>query len=49
MTFHSRRRRPDERPDAILDAALAVFTEIGYDRATVEEIACRARVSKGTG
>lgn len=48
MTFHSRRRRPDERPDAILDAALAVFTEIGYDRATVEEIACRARVSKGT-
>jgi AcrR family transcriptional regulator len=48
MTIHPRRRRPDDRPDAILDAALAVFTDVGYDRATVEEIARRARVSKGT-
>lgn len=48
MTIHPRRRRPDDRPDAILDAALAVFTDVGYDRATVEEIARHARVSKGT-
>ena len=48
MTFHPRRRRPDERPDAILEAALCIFSESGYDRATVEAIAHRAQVSKGT-
>ncbi len=48
MTAHPRKREPDKRPDAILDAALDVFTEVGYDRATVEAIATRARVSKGT-
>lgn len=48
MNAHVRRREPDKRPDAILDAALEVFSEMGYDRASVEVIATRAKVSKGT-
>jgi AcrR family transcriptional regulator len=40
-------RRPEARPDEILDAALAVFTELGFAGARVEDIAARAGLSKG--
>lgn len=42
------RRRKDARPQEILEAALAVFAEKGFAAAKMEEIAARARVSKGT-
>ena len=42
------RRRAEARPDEVLDAALAVFTEKGFAAAKVEEVARRAGVSKGT-
>jgi AcrR family transcriptional regulator len=42
------RRRPTERPQELLDAALVVFSEHGLARARVEDIAARAGVSKGT-
>ena len=41
------RRRAGARPDEILDAALAVFTEKGFDAARVDDIAARAGLSKG--
>ena len=41
------RRRAEARPDEILDAALAVFTEKGFDPARVDDIAARAGISKG--
>lgn len=41
------RRRAEARPDEILDAALAVFTEKGFDAARVDEIAAAAKISKG--
>ncbi|HNR78583.1 MAG TPA: TetR/AcrR family transcriptional regulator [Parvularculaceae bacterium] len=41
------RRRSQARPDEILDAALAVFTERGFDAARVDDIASRAGISKG--
>ena len=41
-------RRPEARPEEILDAALEVFGEQGYARARLEEVAQRAGVSKGT-
>lgn len=41
------RRRKEARPDEILDAALDLFVEKGFDRTKVEEIARRAGVSKG--
>ncbi len=41
------RRRAGARPDEILDAALAVFTEKGFDAARVDEIAAEAGISKG--
>ncbi|MFZ5618133.1 MAG: TetR/AcrR family transcriptional regulator [Pseudomonadota bacterium] len=41
------RRRAEARPDEILDAALAVFTEKGFDAARVDDIAGRAGLSKG--
>ena len=37
-----------ERRDRILEAAIEVFAEKGYDRATVDDIAERADVGKGT-
>ena len=43
----ARVRRPEARPDEILDAALAVFSEVGFAAARVEDIAARAGVSKG--
>jgi AcrR family transcriptional regulator len=44
----TRRRAPDERPQQILDAALAVFDEQGLDGARLDDIARRAGISKGT-
>jgi len=40
-------RRPDARPREILDAALRVFSEAGYERATIADVARRAGVSTG--
>lgn len=40
------RRRSDERPDEILDAALDEFVERGFDQARVEDVAKRAGLSK---
>lgn len=42
-----RARRPEERPQEILDAALTVFAERGYHDARLEEIAEAAGVTKG--
>mgnify|MGYP001268534874 CR=1 FL=1 len=41
------KRRAEARPDEILDAALAVFTEKGFEAARVDDIAARAGISKG--
>jgi AcrR family transcriptional regulator len=43
-----RRRAPDERPQQIVDAALAVFDEQGLDGARLDDIARRAGIAKGT-
>lgn len=40
------RRRAESRPDEILDAALAEFTERGFDAARMEDVAKRAGISK---
>jgi AcrR family transcriptional regulator len=40
-------RRAEARPEEILDAALAEFTERGFDAARMEDIAKRAGISKG--
>ena len=42
------RRRKDARPQEILEAALSVFAEKGFAATRMDEIAVRARVSKGT-
>ncbi len=42
-----RRLPPDERRSEIFDAALKVFSELGYDRATLNEVVERVGVSKG--
>jgi len=47
MLDPKRRRRPETRPDEILDAALAVFSEKGFAAARVEDVATRAGLSKG--
>lgn len=41
------RRRKDERPAEIVEAALAVFAEKGFAAAKLDEIARRAGMSKG--
>jgi AcrR family transcriptional regulator len=41
-------RRPESRPQEILEAALHVFGEQGFARTRLEEVARRAGVSKGT-
>ena len=41
-------RRPKARPEELIDAALAVFGEHGFRAASLEEVARRAGVSKGT-
>ena len=48
MPQTKRQRRPEDRPEEILDAALAVFNEQGFSAARVEDIARRAGLSKGT-
>jgi len=40
------RRRAEDRPDEILDAALEEFTERGFDATRVEDVAARAEISK---
>ncbi|HKG91620.1 MAG TPA: helix-turn-helix domain-containing protein [Gemmatimonadaceae bacterium] len=42
-----RRKAPEERREEIFSAALELFSEVGYERATLNEIAARAGVSKG--
>jgi AcrR family transcriptional regulator len=42
-----RSRRPEARPDEILNAALKVFTEKGFAAARVDDVAAAAGVSKG--
>ncbi len=42
------RRRPEERPAEILDAALRVFCRSGFHKASLEEVAAEAGISKGT-
>jgi AcrR family transcriptional regulator len=42
------RRTQAERRQAILDAALAVFAEHGYEAARLDEVARRAGMAKGT-
>src|SRR5262245_58584483 len=42
------RPRDPQRRRAILDAALALIAELGYDRTTIDAIAGRAGVSKPT-
>ena len=41
-------RRPDQRPDEILDAALQVFARRGLHKTKLEEVAKEAGISKGT-
>jgi AcrR family transcriptional regulator len=41
-------RRPDDRPEELIDAALQVFGERGFARARLEDVGRRAGVSKGT-
>lgn len=40
------RRRAEARPDEILDAALAAFTEHGFEATPVDDVARRAGISK---
>src|SRR5689334_11740408 len=50
-TAHTRPRgrpRDPERRRAILDAAMALIAEVGYDRMTIDAIAARSGVSKPT-
>ncbi len=47
MTKPRYRRRKEDRPQEITDAAFQVFAEKGYAKARVEEVAQRAGVSKG--
>jgi AcrR family transcriptional regulator len=41
-------RRPEARPEEILDAAMSVFGECGFARTKIEDVARLAGVSKGT-
>ncbi|HEY9227332.1 MAG TPA: TetR/AcrR family transcriptional regulator [Gemmatimonadaceae bacterium] len=42
-----RERRPEERPQEILEAALAVFAERGFHDASLDDVAAAAGVTKG--
>jgi AcrR family transcriptional regulator len=42
-----RQRRPDERPNELLEAALVVFSERGYHDASLDDVAAAAGVTKG--
>ncbi|GAB4569064.1 MAG: hypothetical protein Tsb0020_23040 [Haliangiales bacterium] len=49
MSIANRRRRErEERRFCILDAAESVFADKGFDRATMDDIASEAELSKGT-
>lgn len=48
MASTSRSRRPKDRPEELITAALAVFGERGFRAASIEEVAAHAGVSKGT-
>jgi AcrR family transcriptional regulator len=41
-------RRPDERPNELLEAALRIFAERGYASTRLEDIAASVGVTKGT-
>lgn len=45
--MNNRQTKPAERPDAILDAALKVFSSRGYRVSTVDDIASESEMSKG--
>jgi AcrR family transcriptional regulator len=45
---NSRKADPAARRQAILDAALTVFAERGYEAARLDDVAARAGVAKGT-
>jgi len=47
-TAERRAREKEQRRQAILDAAREVFFQRGFQRATVDDVAARAEVSKGT-
>jgi AcrR family transcriptional regulator len=42
------RKRPEERPEELLTAALEIFAERGFRATRLEDVAARAGVSKGT-
>jgi AcrR family transcriptional regulator len=44
---NDRRRRPDSRPQELLDAALTVFAERGYHNTRIDDVADAAGVTKG--
>lgn len=48
MSTVSHQRRKAERPDELLDAALALFVERGFAATRMDDVAQRAGVSKGT-
>jgi len=41
------RLAPEERRDKLLDAALSVFSELGFEQATLNDVADRVGVTKG--
>jgi AcrR family transcriptional regulator len=45
---HTRRRLGPARERALLEVALALLAEVGYDRMSVDEVARRAHTSKAT-
>lgn len=46
LPFQSRRRARDEKREAVLRAAVALFLEQGYHRATLTEVAERLNITK---
>jgi len=48
LSQHKWQRKPDERPAQIVDAALEVFSRRGFRTATMDEVAVRAGITKGT-
>jgi AcrR family transcriptional regulator len=47
QTPQRQRMNPDERRGAILEAALSVFSDLGYTQATLNDVADRLGVTKG--
>lgn len=42
------KRRKDARPQEVIDAALALFSEFGYSQTRLDDVAAKAGISKGT-